>query len=117
KMAAQSERVSDVAPLHKELGAANRHRLHWKQIGVVGGVLVESALGLRLGYMTRVAPARQVVSSGITATAATAAHAKLGFEVGQRPGPGSNGFLDLTFRDGITYANKHENNYQPHNRC
>lgn len=89
--------------------------LQGEQTGIVGRVVLESAFGLRFSDAAGITPARQVIGSRVAAATAAATHAKLGFEIGQRPGPGSDGFLDLAFRDRITYANKHENNYQLRN--
>src|SRR5690554_5162925 len=95
-------------------GSAERDCLHGRQGGIVCRVVFEGTFNLRLCDTAGVAPARQVVDGGITAATATATHPKLRFEIGKRTGTGSNGFLYLAFGDGITYANKHENNYQLH---
>lgn len=106
-------------PARRVLSPADRHGLARLQIRIVRGVVAKRALGLGFGDVACVTTARQVVGGCVAAASATPAHSKPGFEIRQRRGSGSDGLLNLAFGDRITYANKHENNYQldPWNRA
>ena len=58
------------------------------------------------------ASARQIFLSRLCTATTTRGHAQFKLQIGQCRGTRINGGVNLAFRDGITYANVHENNYR-----
>jgi hypothetical protein len=58
-----------------------------------------------------IAPAGQIILSGLGAAATARRHAKLTLQVCQAGSAATYSFLYLTLGDRVTYADKHENYY------